>query len=316
MVNRRYLRIKVFNALYSFHQSEGASGAKLEKELFVSIDRTFDLYVSLLLLFGELREQAERHMAERKLKRLPTASDLNPDRRFVDGPILTALANSPRLQKEAEARKVNWVGHGEWLQGLFRTIEQSELYKAHMTSPTVGFNEERAFLAAIFEEYIANGEGLHDMLEGRTIHWMEDLDMACSMLKRKLDQLRPADLEGDRVAEMEKMDPDEIEFVQVLFRRSIELNDENEALIGQRASNWESERIAVADMLLMKMALTEARELDQIPVKVTLNEYIEIAKAYSTPKSKNFINGILDSLFTEMRKDGRIVKVGRGLIEN
>lgn len=316
MVNRRYLRIKVFNALYSFHQSEGASGAKLEKELFTSIDRTFDLYVSLLLLFGELREQAERHMAERKLKRLPTASDLNPDRRFVDGPILTALANSPRLQKEAETRKVNWVGHGEWLQGLFRTIEQSELYKAYMTDPAAGFNEERAFLAGIFEEYIANGEGLHDMLEGRTIHWMEDLDMACSMLKRKLDQLKPADLEGDRVAEMERMDPDEIEFVQVLFRRSIELNDENEALIGQRASNWESERIAVADMLLMKMALTEARELDQIPVKVTLNEYIEIAKAYSTPKSKSFINGILDSLFTEMRKDGRIVKVGRGLIEN
>ena len=316
MVNRRYLRIKVFNALYSFHQSEGASAAKLEKELFVSIDRTFDLYVSLLLLFGELREQGERHMAERKLKRLPTASDLNPDRRFVDGPILVALANSPRLQKEAELRKVNWVGHGEWLQGLFRTIEQSELYKAHMASPSVGFNEERAFLAAVFEEYIANSEGLHDMLEGRTIHWMEDLDMACSMLKRKLDQLKPADLEGDRVAEMEKMDPDEIEFVQVLFRRSIELSDENEALIGERASNWESERIAVADMLLMKMALTEARELDQIPVKVTLNEYIEIAKAYSTPKSKNFINGILDSLFTEMRKDGRIVKVGRGLIEN
>ncbi|MFZ1688905.1 MAG: transcription antitermination protein NusB [Flavobacteriales bacterium] len=316
MLNRRYLRIKVYHTLYSFHQSEDASAAKLEKELFLSIERTFDLYVSLLLLFGELRDQAESHIAERKLKRLPTAENLNPNRRFVDGAILTALANSARVQKEAEERKVNWMGHNEWLTKLFREVETSELYQTYMTSPETGFAQERTFLAELFSEHIANSEGLHDMLEGKTIHWMEDLDLACTLLKRRLETLREADLASDRVGELERMDKDEEEFLHTLFRRTIELGPEHEKLISDKASNWETERIAVTDMLLMKMALTEVRELSQIPVKVTLNEYIEIAKAYSTPKSKNFINGILDALFIEMKKDGRIVKVGRGLIEN
>ncbi|MBK9195849.1 MAG: transcription antitermination protein NusB [Flavobacteriales bacterium] len=316
MLNRRYLRIKVYHVLYTFQQSHDASAAKLEKELFLSIERTFDLYVSLLLLFGELRDQAESHMAERKLKRLPTAGDLNPDRRFIDGAILTALANSPRVQKEAKERKVNWMGHGEWLTKLYREIETSELYRNYMAAPGTGFAQERAFLTELFTEHIANSEGLHDMLEGRTIHWMEDLDLACTLLKRRLETLREGSLSNDSVGELERMDSDEEEFVRTLFRRTIDLGAEHEKLISEKASNWESERIAVTDMLLMKMALTEVRELSQIPVKVTLNEYIEIAKAYSTPKSKNFINGVLDALFIEMKNDGRIVKLGRGLIEN
>ena len=146
---------------------------------------------------------------------------------------------------------------------------------------------------------------------------MEDLDLAAGSVKRTLEQIREDDgLKDLGLSELDREPAEEYAFATQLFRKCIEHSAEHEEAIAAKASNWESDRIAFSDMILMKMALTEARHFDQIPVKVTLNEYIEIAKAYSTPKSKNFINGVLDKLFIEMKKDGRIRKVGRGLLES
>lgn len=315
MLNRRFLRTHVFQALYAFEQSAGGSAAKIEKELILGVDRTYDLYVHLLMLFGEMRRLASNKLEDRMAKRMPTQEDLAPNRRFVDNPFLVRLSESPRLLQESEKRKVGWVGEADLLGQLYRRLESSEEYKAYMAAPETNAAQDRAILVDLFVEHIAQFEGLHEHVESRTIHWLEDLDLACTMVKRTVENLDLAQRDMD-MRDQTGVDAEDREFITTLFRNTIANKEVDEKLIAERASNWEVDRIALSDMLLMRMALTEARSFDQIPVKVTLNEYIEIAKAYSTPKSKNFINGILDKLFAEMKEDGSIRKVGRGLLES
>ncbi len=316
MLNRRYLRIKAFQSLYAYWQSDNASAARIEKELFAGIERTYDLYLSLLLVFGELRHVAELVFEERKKKRLPTPEDLNPNRRFVDNPLVRILAESERLRLECEKRKISWVGNHELFTGMYRMLETNEAVKAYMASPESTFKKDQAFVVELFSDLIANSEGLQEVIENRNIAWMEDLDLAASLVKRTLEQMRATDSADVFMNEIVRDPKEDQEFVSTLFRKTIQHAEEHEKAISEKSSNWESDRIALSDMILMQMALTEVREFDQIPVKVTMNEYIEIAKAYSTPKSKNFINGVLDKLFIEMRGDGRIRKVGRGLLES
>lgn len=316
MLNRRYLRIKAFQSLYAYWQSDNASAARIEKELFNGVERTFDLYLSLLLVFGELRHNAELIFEERKKKRLPTAEDLDPNRRFVDNPLLRTIAESDRLRIECEKRKISWVGNHDLFTAMYREIEGNEMVIAYMQEPARSFKRDQGFLIQLFSELIANSEALQEVYEARSIAWMEDMDLAASLVKRTLEQMRERGSDDLLMSEWVNDPKEDGEFVSLLFRKSIEQGEEHEKAIAEKSSNWESDRIALSDMILMKMALTEARIFDQIPVKVTMNEYIEIAKAYSTPKSKNFINGVLDKIFIEMRADGRIRKVGRGLLES
>ncbi|MCC6840244.1 MAG: transcription antitermination protein NusB [Flavobacteriales bacterium] len=315
MLNRRFLRTKVYQALYAHEQSAGGSAARNEKELLLGVARTYDLYVHLLMIFGELRRAAENRIEERKAKRLPTQEDLAPDRRFADDPYLVLLSESRSLLAEAEQRKVGWVGEMHLMAQLYKQVESSPQYKAFMSADQVTEAMQRTLLVDLFVEHIAQSEHLHEHVEARSIHWLEDLDLACAMVKRLLEHMNLQAMDLD-LQELGADAAEEKAFVTTLYRETIGNKAQDEALIAERAKNWEADRIALSDMLLMRMALTEVRSFEQIPVKVTLNEYIEIAKAYSTPKSKSFINGILDKLFAEMKADGTIRKVGRGLLEN
>lgn len=316
MLNRRYLRIKVFQAVYAYHQSEGGSVASLESAMFTNIGHTYDLYIALLQVFPEIHRAANERIQERKKKRLPTEEDLNPNLKFVTNRALACIITSQVLRDEGEKRRINWVGEKELMQKLFKKLAESEIYHTYMNAADASFNHDRKFLVDLFVEEIANYEGLHDLFEERSIYWLEDLDLACSMVRRTIENISNDEGNNMRLNELYSAPGEEEEFVKVLFRNTIEQNDEHEIAISSKAKNWEADRIALSDMLLMKMALSEVRSFPMIPVKVTMNEYIEIAKAYSTPKSKNFINGILDKLFAEMKERGEIRKVGRGLIDN
>lgn len=315
MLNRRFLRIKAFQALYAHAQNDGGSAAKVEKELLLGVERTFDLYIHLMLLFGEMRHLAEARIEERKGKRMPTAEDLAPNRRFVDNPVLVKLSESKWLLAQSEKRKAGWMGERDLLSRLFKLLVSSPEYTAYMDAAQSSPEQDRGFILDLFLDHIAQFDGLHEHVEARSIHWLEDLDLACTMVKRTLEHLRPEDNDlGAAAPDVE--DPEAHAFLRTLFRETIANEAADAELIAGQASNWEADRIALSDMLLMRMALTEVRSFDQIPVKVTLNEYIEIAKAYSTPKSKNFINGILDHLFAALKGSGAIHKVGRGLLES
>jgi N utilization substance protein B len=198
---------------------------------------------------------------------------------------------------------------------IFNDIRNSELYTKYMNDPGRGFDMDQDFLVHLFKEEIANSETLLNHLEEMSINWMDDIDLVCSTVIKTIKGFNPNSDEFAKLSPLYKDPEDDEKFVRDLFKRSVILNEETEALISSKTENWELERIASMDMLLMKMAITEVLEFSTIPVKVTLNEYIEISKFYSTPKSNGFINGILDKVFLQLKTDNRIKKIGRGLLE-
>lgn len=313
MLNRRHLRIKVLQALYAYSQTEGGDYVKAEKQLFEAIDRIYDLYVYLLLSFEEVKRQASRRMEDSKKKIMPKEEDLNPNMKFVENLLITQLEESKELRKLSEQLKVNWVGdeNQEMFRKIFLHIRDSETYFEFMNNEAQGYEEDRAFLINLFKVEIANFPLLYNYFEEKSIHWMDDIDLACSMVIKTLkgmEENQPLD-----ILPLYKDEEDEKEFVKNLFRETVRRDKENEELIDELTSNWELDRIARMDVLLMKLAITEFQIFNNIPTKVTLNEYIEIAKFYSTPKSNGFINGVLDKALVKLNDSGSIKKIGRGL---
>ena len=315
MLNRRHLRIKVMQALYAYQQSKTKDTAIGEKELFHSLEKVYDLYIFMLLTFEEVRKFAASRIEDRKKKRLPTKEDLNPNTRFIDNRVFEIISTNTELTRLSETRKINWGGEQELFKKLFRVIEQSDEYNEYMVKEEDSFKSDREFALKIFKVYVANFESLQQLLEDKSIYWVDDLDLVCSMVLRTIKSMHENVGENAKLMAMYKDPEEEIKFVKDLFWNSIKNHDTNMKLVEEKAKNWELDRIAAMDILLMNMALTEVKIFSTIPVKVSLNEYIEISKFYSTPKSNIFINGILDKLFEEMKKSGVIKKMGRGLIE-
>jgi N utilization substance protein B len=314
MLNRRHLRIKVLQSLYAYFQSEDKDYIVAERELFEAIDRIYDLYVYLLLTFAEVKLQAERRIEENKKKIRPKEEDLNPNLKFVSNRIIDQLERSESIRRASEDAKINWLGdeNQEMFRKMFLTIRDSETYFEHMENGAEGYEEDRAFAIDLFKNEIANFNLLYNFFEEKSIHWLDDIDLACSMVIKTIKGFEADDNQVE-IMPLYKDKEDEQEFVRSLFQETIRQNEENEALIDKLTSNWELDRIARMDVLLMKMAIAELKVFNSIPTNVTLNEYIEISKFYSTPKSNGFINGILDKAITRLEKDGFIVKIGRGL---
>ncbi len=313
MLNRRHLRIKVLQVLYAFFQSKDSEFGSSQKELMRSVDRIYDLYLFLLLSFTEVRDRANFRLEENKKKIRPTDEDLNPNRKFVDNKIIDILSNHSEIRRLSEDRKINWVGdeNQEMFRKLFLQMREGETYFEYMNNEQEGFEEDRAFALAIFKSDIANSQLIYDFFEERSIHWMDDIDLACSMVIKTIKSFEED--ASNPVLPLYKDPEDEQSFIKELLRKTIVMDDENEKLIDELTQNWELDRIAKMDVLLMKMAITEMQIFANIPTKVTLNEYIEISKFYSTPKSNGFINGVLDKAISKLTAAGKINKIGRGL---
>lgn len=314
MLNRRHLRIKVLQALYAYFQSDEDSLKRTENELMTAVDRIYDLYLYLLLSFGELKELAEHRIEENKKKILPGEDDLNPNRKFVDNRVIQKLQDSYELRIASEDRSVNWIGdeNREMFRKMFMAMREGETYFTFMNNGVDGFEEDISFAIAVFKNDIANSPLLYHFFEEKSIHWIDDIDLACSMVIKTLKSVT----EEERVDIMPlyKDKEDEQDFMRTLLRKTISMDSENLALIDDLTKNWELDRIARMDILLLKMAITELQVCKNIPKKVTLNEYIEISKFYSTPKSHSFINGILDKAVDRLEKENKISKLGRGLM--
>lgn len=313
MLNRRHLRIKVLQALYAFFQSEDEDYRKVHKELTQSIERIYDLYIYLLLTFSELKAIGEHRIEENKKKIRPTEEELNPNLKFVNNTIISILENHQELRELSEKRKVNWVGdeHQEMFRKIYLQMREGETYFSHMNNGVGGFEEDKAFAIALFKTDVANSEILYNFFEDKDIHWIDDIDLACSMV---IKTIKSFELDGkNEILPLYKDKEDETMFINELLKKTIAFDNENEKLIDDFTKNWELDRIAKMDVILMKMAITELQIFNSIPTKVTLNEYIEISKFYSTPKSNGFINGVLDNVIARLEKEGKINKVGRGL---
>lgn len=247
-------------------------------------------------------------------KQLPTKEDLNPNTKFVTNRPLRILANSKNLQKASTELGVGWGDNQELLRKVFRGLLDHEEYIEYMASEERGFRHDREYLIRMFRKHMIQNEPFEDSLEEQSIFWNDDLDLCASMVIKTLKTIREED-DDFALLPLWREDDDDRQFMETLFANALGQAEENEALITEAAANWDLERIALIDRILMKMALAEARSFPSIPLKVTLNEYIELSKYYSTPKSSGFINGILDQLFNAMKEDKRIVKIGRGLLD-
>jgi N utilization substance protein B len=316
MLSRRFLRIKVMQALYAFFHSEDKNISKHEKEMFSSFERIYDLYLYLLLLMVEIRECGRARIAIRKVKRLPTSEDINPNKKFVDNKIFSIIAINKKAAAESLKRKISWEKEPEVAQKLFLKITESEEYKAYLESPVNDFKHDKKFISEIYRNVIAGDESLEGFFEEMNIHWADDIDFVNTLVLKTIDYITESATDNLPIALLYKDEAEDKEFAKELFHKVIEFGEETDKLIQGKTENWELERIAFMDVLLMKMAIVEFLYFPTIPVKVSLNEYIELAKQYSTPKSSVFINGILDKLLAEFKKDGRLQKEGRGLVEN
>lgn len=315
MLNRRHLRIKVLQALYAYFQSEEDNYNRTEKELMHAIDKIYELYLYLLLSFEELKSVEERRLEELKSKIRPTPSDLNPNKKFVENSLFRLLEENKSLRRIAEEHKINWLGdeNQEMFKKMMAQIREDEHYFSYMSLENNSFEEDLEFACTLFKNDIANSPLIYNFFEEKSIHWLDDIDLACSMVLKTIKSFSEAG--PNEILPLYKDAEDEKEFVRILLRKTINNDKENLELIDDLTKNWDLDRIAKMDIILMKMAITELQEFSNIPKKVTLNEYIEISKFYSTPKSNGFINGILDKAIDRLEKDNKIVKIGRGLMD-
>ena len=313
IINRRQLRIKVLQMLYSYEQTEDANLRAFEKKLASSIDETYDLYLYYLLLLIEFKSLAEQKIEESKSKFLPDEKDLNPNLVFIENPLLVSLAENQELKKILKRRSISWSSEMALVRALFKKIRSSDLYLQYIDNSKSDLNSDVSFILKLFKNYVVNDELLLSYFEERSIYWIEDVDLVASMIIKSFKRSKETNGKVG-ILPLFKEKKEEQLFFKDLFHNAIIKKDEIDKVIRDHTKNWDIERIALMDILLMRLAVAEVTSFSSIPIKVTLNEYIELAKLYSTNKSNFFINGILDQSFSDLKLEGKIKKIGRGLL--
>ena len=312
MISRRMLRIKVIKALYAHMKSDADSLMASEKMLVTSIDKTYDLYFLMLSLVAEMAHYAEQRQEAAKKKQLPTYEDLNPNRKFVDNAVIRLIAQSDSVNDYLAARKLSWAKYPELIKTLFTQLEQSDYYKKYMASQERSFREDLALVTEFYTRELEESEILENVLDEMSILWNDDLGFALIMVTRTLSNMRPSHVDVKVLPKFKSIE--DLDFARELFAKAAVNFDNYQEEIEKYTRNWDVERIAFMDNLIMATAVAELVTFPSIPVKVTLDEYIEIAKFYSTHGSSTFINGILDKIVASFTEQGKINKSGRGLI--
>ena len=277
-----------------------------EKELFFSLEKAYELYHRLLLLMIELTDAQNKRIENARFKYTATAADKNPDTRLINNRFIAQLRENKMLKEYVDRQSVSWVNEPDFIRILLDRLLASDLYKTYLTSEEDSYAVDQDFWKKAFKHIIVENEDLSEILEAQSLYWNDDLEtISTFVLKtiKRFDQSKGAEQE---LLPMFKDDED-AEFAKMLFRKTLMNVDVNKALIDQHTKNWEIDRVAFMDIVIMLVAIAEIKSFPTIPVKVTLNEYIEIAKAYSTIKSGHFINGILDAIASQLKKDGSLV---------
>jgi transcription antitermination protein NusB len=309
-------------ALYAFIQNGSDRIDKAEKAMMQNTDRIYDLYIYQLSALVEIVEAARRIMESGRQKFLPTDAEVDPQTKFVDNRVIRLLEENIMYHRYFEALKINWADQQELFKKIFFRVRESKDYQNYLNSGKSTFEEDRRFIVNVFRDYLAECEELQQLYEEINIFWVDDYDIVSYMIVKTLNGFTESrDVHTSlpdlflKPGESEEGELEDRAFMLDLFRKTIVHSDEFDKMIADKAENWEIERIAMMDSLLLRMALTELTSFPSIPVKVTLNEYIEISKIYSSAKSRGFINGILDKLIMDLKENKKIKKTGRGLME-
>ncbi len=315
MLNRRHLRVKVLQALYAFHQSDVREIKQHEKNMLGSIDQVFEMYVWMLSLISEVVSFAENDAAERANKHLPTADDLNANLKIIGNRFILSLNDNRDYLIALKKYKVDWGFEPELAKTLFTTLKNSPEYAEYLAKTGDTIQTDKDIIKFIFKKVILKSSLAEQVFEDKFIFWPVDKDVLQALIAKTFKNFSSEDYKQNHLAEITGNWVEDREFVVDLFEKSIRFDTPYQELIAAKTTNWEPDRIAMMDTLLMKMAITEFINFTSIPVKVTINEYLEISKEFSTPKSNSFINGILDKILIDLRAENKVKKIGRGLIE-
>ncbi|WP_439185205.1 transcription antitermination factor NusB [Carboxylicivirga taeanensis] len=295
---------------YAHYQKGEVSIQQTENELFHSIAKSHEMYHAFLLLLLELKNFAENRIELRKQKRRPSEEDLNPNMRFVENGFLMQLANNESLLAYNTKNGTPWVNHPETIKGLFNMITESELYTEYMETEGGDYEADKKFIAKLLEKVIAPFENLYSIFEEQSVYWNDEVEFIISMVVKTIKGFQEENAEKERLLP-EFKDEEDRDFVQRLCRKTLVNHKDNMELIQKFTKNWDFDRVAYLDVVLMQVALTEITEFKNIPINVSLNEYIEIAKYYSTSKSGVFINGVLDKITEHLIAEKVINKPGK-----
>jgi N utilization substance protein B len=312
MINRRHIRVKVMQSVYAMIKSYDDDVLREEKFIKYSIKRMFDLYVLLLDLLVEVQKLAEEKQEISKKKYLATEEDLSPNRKFVENKLIKKIAESSSLTLYKEAQNLdNWSKDDEYIKIIWDLLQNSDIFSEYLNSSDDSFNSDKDFVVTFFREIVAPNSKLAEYFEGENITWVDDIPFVNTWVVRSLTKQKSAN--AFKLGSLYKNQDDQ-DFATDLFKKVILNHHSFENDIKIHTPNWETDRIADMDMILIKMGVCEFLNFPFIPTKVSINEYIEIAKDYSSEKSGYFVNGVLDKLSREFLKDKKIVKVGRGLL--
>ena len=313
MLNRRHIRIKVLQVLFAYYNDDEPNAASYEKMLFESVNRFRDLYIGFIQLMVEMHSLSIEKIESGMNKKLPSHEDLHPNTKFAANAVLRILSHSVSLEKATKENHLKWTENRELLKQMFKDIQDCHDYQEYLSSDQRSFEHDKEIVVKLFKRHLVNFELMHDYLEEQGIFWNDDIDLTASMVLRSLKAIKESDTDIEFLPLWKEGDEEE-EFCRQLFRKTLSTGADTKERVALVTPNWETDRIAIMDLVLLKMAIAEAIYFESIPTKVTMNEYIELAKFYSTPKSATFINGVLDNLMPKMVEEGKIKKVGRGLI--
>ena len=300
-------------SLYSYFSNPHNEMAYFEKKMLKDIKSISDLQIIIISFLFELHKYAEDFLENNKSKFIPTEEDLNPNKKFIKNRIFSILLKDEILLKKVSRVSLIWrKGDLDIIRKIFVQIIKSNHYKDYLNSDKDSLIEDKKFIQLLLNEFILDNDIFHHILQEKSIFWLDDLPFIALFLKAQINNLNE-DKFSSFVVDVFKNSEDK-NFAVDLFRKTIYNAQEFNFLIESKVKNWEMERIANMDLILLKMALTEVTYFKEIPIRVSFNEYIEISKYYSTQNSKVFINGILDKIVSQFKKEGKIQKIGRGLI--
>ena len=307
MINRVLIRLKVIQVIYAYYQNGGKNLEAAEKELFFSLSKAYDLYKYLLLLMVEVAQFADRRIDNRRHKLRPTYEDLNPNTRFIDNAFMAQLMQNAQLEEFRANQKRTWDDEGDFVKHLFEKMEQTKAYQEYMSKDALTYEDDRELWRKLYRSTIAQNETIDEILEEQSLYWNDDKAIVDTFVLKTIKRFEP-----ENGAEQELMpeykDDEDKEFARKLLRTAIANGDAYRKLMENNAKNWDMERFAFMDILIMQVALAEIISFPSIPVSVSLNEYVEIAKMYSTPKSGSFINGMLDSIVNQLKSENKLNK--------
>jgi len=315
MLNRRHLRVKVLQALYAYHQSDNKDIKQHEKNLLQSVEKVYEMYIWMLSLISEVVQFAEIDAEERKHKHLPTADDLVPKLKLLENRFIVSLSKNDEYLAAVKKYKISWDFDPELAKSLFTILKNASEYQDYLQKTDDTLHSDKDMIKFIFKKVILKSLLAEQVFEDKFIFWPVDKDVLQALIAKTFKNFSYDNPKQNKLAEVTGNWDEDREFIIDLFTQTIRHDAKYQEMISKKTQNWEPDRIAMMDTLLMKMAIAEFINFTSIPVKVTINEYLEISKEFSTPKSNSFINGILDKILYELKADNTIKKIGRGLIE-